>query len=142
MNEGYTVIADRYAYSGVVYTAAKGYNIDWCKQPDIGLPRPDLIILLDLPTEISMSRGEFGSERYEQLNMQSSVRLGYRMLMECEPEEICGTRKIWKLIDATRSKEEIEIEVLNAAIEVQSLVLHDSIDELWIDSLNISSYCV
>ena len=30
----------RYAYSGVAFSAAKpGLSLNWCKQPDVGLPR-------------------------------------------------------------------------------------------------------
>jgi len=32
---------DRYAFSGVAFSAAKdGLSLEWCKQPDRGLPRP------------------------------------------------------------------------------------------------------
>jgi thymidylate kinase len=38
---GCHVIVDRYAFSGVAFSAAKdGLSLEWCKQPDSGLPRP------------------------------------------------------------------------------------------------------
>ena len=42
----------RYAYSGVAYTAAKrvpGRDLQWCMQPDAGLPRPDILFYLRVP---------------------------------------------------------------------------------------------
>jgi len=40
---GTNIIIDRYAYSGVAFSAAKpGLSLDWCKQPDVGLPRSTL----------------------------------------------------------------------------------------------------
>lgn len=37
LNSGKTVIVDRYAFSGVAFTAAKpGFTMEWCRQPDIG----------------------------------------------------------------------------------------------------------
>eukprot|EP00960_Hanusia_phi_P066411 766393-Hanusia_phi.AAC.12 len=46
---GETLIVDRYAYSGVAFSAAKGtLNMEWCKGPDRGLPAPDCVIYLDV----------------------------------------------------------------------------------------------
>lgn len=44
-------ICDRYAYSGVAFSSAKGLDVNWCKSCDIGLPAPDCIIYLDIPVE-------------------------------------------------------------------------------------------
>jgi dTMP kinase len=43
---GKSVIIDRYAYSGVAYTSAKGLDFEWCKEGDRGLPAPDKVIFL------------------------------------------------------------------------------------------------
>ena len=44
LKSGTTVVCDRYAFSGVAYTAAKEVKtIDWCKAPDRGLPSPDKV---------------------------------------------------------------------------------------------------
>jgi dTMP kinase len=48
---------DRYAYSGVAFTAAKGFDVEWCKCPDKGLPAPDLVIYLKMAVEDTMKRG-------------------------------------------------------------------------------------
>ena len=53
---GTTLICDRYAYSGVAFSSAKGIDLDWCKAPDIGLPAPDAIIFLDLTVEEAATR--------------------------------------------------------------------------------------
>ena len=34
LNSGTHIICDRYAYSGVAYSNAKGLNFDWCKKSD------------------------------------------------------------------------------------------------------------
>ena len=40
---------DRYAFSGVVFTSAKpGFDLDWSKQCDVGLPGPDLLIHMEI----------------------------------------------------------------------------------------------
>ncbi|KAM3584239.1 Thymidylate kinase [Umbelopsis sp. WA50703] len=70
---GTTLVVDRYAYSGVAFTAAKGLDISWCKNPDIGLLTPDLVLFLDLPIESAEKRGGFGEERYEKRDMQIKI---------------------------------------------------------------------
>ncbi|KAF2025502.1 P-loop containing nucleoside triphosphate hydrolase protein, partial [Setomelanomma holmii] len=63
---GRTVVIDRYYYSGCVYSAAKqdpSMSLEWCRQPDVGLPRPDLCIFLDISAEDAAKRGGYGSEK-------------------------------------------------------------------------------
>lgn len=63
LKRGTTIICDRYSYSGVAFSAAKGLNLDWCRSPEAGLTKPDLVFLLTLPIEVIMLRGGFGNER-------------------------------------------------------------------------------
>ena len=60
LKAGTTLIVDRYAYSGVAFTAAKGIvglDLDWCKAPDIGLPAPDCTFFLNMPVDEAANRG-------------------------------------------------------------------------------------
>ena len=43
LESGQHVIVDRYAFSGVAFTASKGLPFEWCRQPDRGLPKPGMI---------------------------------------------------------------------------------------------------
>lgn len=49
--EGTHLVCDRYAYSGVAYSGAKGLDLNWCKAGDKGLPAPDCIFYLDIPVD-------------------------------------------------------------------------------------------
>ena len=49
LEKGINIVCDRYAYSGVAFSAAKGIPVDWCKRCDAGLPKPDIIIYLRAP---------------------------------------------------------------------------------------------
>jgi dTMP kinase len=74
---GTTVIADRYAFSGVAFTAAKGVaglDVAWAAAPDAGLPSPDVVLYLDLPPAVAAARGGFGEERYEEPALLAAVR--------------------------------------------------------------------
>ena len=60
LEEGKTVICDRYAYSGVAFTSAKpslSDDLSWCQACDVGLPAPDAVIFLDLSQDEAEQRG-------------------------------------------------------------------------------------
>lgn len=103
INEGKTVIVDRYVYSGMVFSRAKGLGRDWCCAPDEGLPAPDLVIYLDLSSEEAKKRGGYGQERYEQTEFQDKVRRFYDRLSIASP--------LWKTLDASRPKDQLHEEI-------------------------------
>lgn len=73
---GTTLVVDRYAFSGVAYSAAKGVpgmDVEWCRNPDIGLPAPDLVVYLRVSNVVAAARAGFGEERYEKAEFQDKV---------------------------------------------------------------------
>lgn len=60
----------------------KGLDLEWCKQPDSGLPKPDLVLLLNLTPEAQRARGGFGAERYEKDEIQRKVIEIYKTLQD------------------------------------------------------------
>ena len=71
------MLCDRYYYSGIVYSAAKqnpSLTLSWARAPEVGLPRPDLVLFLDLSEEMAKLRGGWGGELYEKAEMQRRVR--------------------------------------------------------------------
>jgi dTMP kinase len=74
LKQGKTLVVDRYAFSGVAFSSAKGLDLEWCRNPDIGLLSPDLILFLDLNIDEAEKRGGFGQERYEKRDLQIKVR--------------------------------------------------------------------
>jgi dTMP kinase len=113
LTAGTTLVVDRYAYSGVAFTAAKavpGFGIDWCKAPDGGLPAPDAVFFLNLTAEAAAARGGFGEERYERPAFQEAVLKQFEALKGPE----------WKVVDASRGIDEIQGELREAAAELVS----------------------
>lgn len=83
LTRGTTVVIDRYSYSGIAYSSAKrGLSIEWCREPEKGLPKPDLVIYLELPKEEQYKRPGFGDERFETQELQELVRHQYEKLMD------------------------------------------------------------
>ncbi|OSS46916.1 hypothetical protein B5807_08818 [Epicoccum nigrum] len=105
IEEGTTVIIDRYYYSGIVYSAAKqtpSMTLEWCRHPDVGLPRPDMVLFLHISPEDAAKRGGFGTERYEKKAMQDRVRgLFEEVRVKKEGEDFV-------VVDAGGSVEEVQ----------------------------------
>jgi len=100
LDAGTTVICDRYAFSGIAFSAskldAKGeplLSYEWCKNPEIGLPCPDLVLFFDITPEKARERGGYGGERYEKEDMQRRVRQIFVKI----GAELEGR---WKVVDA------------------------------------------
>lgn len=111
---GITVIVDRYSYSGVVYTAAKGnpnLSLEWAWQPEIGLPRPDLCLFLRISPEEAAKRGGFGVERYENEPMQNRVRALFQDLFERQRSDDIH------IIDAGGSFDQVSRDILKIATD-------------------------
>ena len=127
LQAGYTVVVDRYAFSGAVYSAAKDnphLSLEWCWNPDIGLPRPDLVLFLDISPEDAAKRGGYGEERYERQDMQDKVRALFKRLFAQLPslsvkvmdagqplQEVAD--QIWQayedLVKAESSKQDLQV---------------------------------
>ncbi|GIL42651.1 hypothetical protein Vafri_597 [Volvox africanus] len=71
---GTTLVLDRYSYSGVAYTAAKGVqhlSMEYCKSLEVLLPAADLVVHMTMTPESMAARGGYGQERYEKVEFQS-----------------------------------------------------------------------
>ncbi|KAF2483527.1 thymidylate kinase-domain-containing protein [Neohortaea acidophila] len=120
INAGATVIVDRYYYSGCVYSAAKhipSMDLEWCRSPDVGLPRPDVCIFLDISAEEQAKRGGFGEERYEKRELQDRVRECYHEMRK-HPDEHADM----VIVDAGRGMEEVEQEIAEVVRRVRKNV--------------------
>lgn len=101
---GETVVADRYAFSGVAYSAANGLDEAWCRAADAGLPAPDLVVYLQLGVERIAERGGFGAERYENVAMQRKVAEQFRALQSTT----------WQVVDADADEDTVFARVMCA----------------------------
>lgn len=116
LEAGTTVVCDRYYYSGMIYSAAKcnpQLTLPWARAPEVGLPRPDLVVFLDLSEEAARERGGYGEERYETQEMQGRVKELFWGLkkgtVEVDGKEVRFGEESEDLVvvDAGRSVEEV-----------------------------------
>lgn len=98
------LIMNRYYHSNLVYGLANGMNQKWLESLDEGLPKADLVILLDVTQKESFRRQKTHRDKFEKneefLNKISKI---YR---------ITAKKKHWKIIDASKSKEEVHLEIM------------------------------
>jgi dTMP kinase len=111
LNEGFTVITDRYYLSSYAYHSVH-VDMDWVIQlnaQSAALLRPDLNIYIEMEPQISMNRltaGRTHIEMYETLDNLVKVRDQYEIAMELVKNE----EKIAR-IDGNRSPEIIAVEI-------------------------------
>ncbi|KAI5281379.1 thymidylate kinase [Manis pentadactyla] len=125
LSQGVTLVVDRYAFSGVAFTSAKeNFSLDWCKQPDVGLPKPDLVVFLQLQLVEAAARGEFGRERYENRTFQERALQRFHQLM--------GDPSLnWKVVDASRSVEDVHEEICTLSEDTIHAASQRPLGELW-----------
>lgn len=74
---GTTILCDRYYHSGIVYSVAKQnatLGLAWAQAPERGLPRPDMVLFLDLDEEQARARGGWGGETYDRAPLQRRIK--------------------------------------------------------------------
>jgi len=121
LSAGKTVVCDRYYDATVVYQGfARGINIDLIHELHKSILKdlkPDITILLDLPSEIGLSRAwkqiESGDRagletRFEEetLAFHEKVRSGYLELARLEPER-------FRVVDASKNENQVRAEITN-----------------------------
>jgi dTMP kinase len=57
-------------------------DMEWCKNAETGLPKPDVVFFLSLSPEALSKRGGFGTERYEVAEIQKEVRNNFLKLAD------------------------------------------------------------
>ncbi|KAF1330975.1 Thymidylate kinase, partial [Globisporangium splendens] len=116
---GVNIVMDRYSYSGVAFSAAKpGLSLEWCWQPEVGLPRPDAVVFLDIPVTKASARADFGQERYETTAFQEKVYANFKAIIAAT------TTPKWHVLDATETIEQVHAKVV--AIAQQCISDHAS----------------
>ncbi|OLL26346.1 Thymidylate kinase [Neolecta irregularis DAH-3] len=93
-------------------THNKGLDFSWCRNPDVGLPRPDAVIFLDISEEVACTRAGYGKERYEEKEMQHCVRHVFNKLKEIPKE-----KDDWRVLDASESLEDVQEAIMKIVLE-------------------------
>lgn len=122
---GTTMVVDRYSYSGVAYSSAKAtVPLEWCLATERGLPKPDLVIYLELPAEAQVGRSGYGEERFETTEFQERARRQYQHVMN-------KSQEIWLKIDVeNKSPDQILGEIIVPVKRCLDSCANKSLDKL------------
>ncbi|ELP92632.1 thymidylate kinase, putative [Entamoeba invadens IP1] len=105
INEGVTVVCDRYAFSGIVYSIANGLDPEWCKIPDSGLPKPDIVCFLELSLdEADRRRKSLVADRYENVEFQKKVKSEFEKMKN---------ELLWTSVDANQNRKKVVEDICN-----------------------------
>jgi dTMP kinase len=98
------LIMNRYYHSNLIYGIANGMKQKWLENLDAGLPKADLVILLDVTQKESFRRQKTNRDKFEKneefLRKISDI---YRATAK---------KRHWKIIDASKPKEEVHAEII------------------------------
>ena len=98
------VIMNRYAESNLVYGLTNGLKLSWREGLDAGLPKSDLVIVLDVPQNESFKRKRQNRDKFEKnAKFSQTISRTYRKLAK---------KKRWKIIDATQSKDDVHQDIM------------------------------
>ncbi|MBA4436979.1 MAG: dTMP kinase [Nitrosopumilus sp.] len=98
------LIMNRYYHSNLVYGLANGMKEKWLDNLDAGLPKADLVILLDVTQKESFNRQKTNRDKFEK-NEEFLKKIS-------KIYKTVAKKKRWKIIDATKSKQEVHEEIM------------------------------
>ncbi|KAI1708388.1 thymidylate kinase domain-containing protein [Ditylenchus destructor] len=119
LKEGTTLIVDRYSFSGVTYSMAKDLDKNWVCQPEVGLPRPDLVLFFDVDPDETSSRDGFGDEVMETSEFQKKVYANVQQIFN---------DRYWRKINAGDTIENVHANVVAEVNKVLASVGNSKVE--------------
>jgi dTMP kinase len=104
VSKGTIVIMNRYYQSNLVYGISKGLKLDWLLSLDKGLPKADLVIVIDIRPKTLTSRSKNVVDTFEKdLELIRRVKKNYRIL---------ANKFSWRTVEGEKSVDEVHGQVL------------------------------
>ncbi|XP_011312590.1 thymidylate kinase [Fopius arisanus] len=122
LENGTTLVVDRYAASGAAYAAVSTKrSLSWCMHPDRGLPAPDFVGFLAIDDEVLTTRGGWANERFEKQEFQRKVADNFLKLKD----------DTWRIIQGNQEVEDVHKVLLDEALKIIKNVKDQPIKELY-----------
>jgi dTMP kinase len=104
VSKGTTVIMNRYYQSNLVYGISKGLKLDWLLSLDKGMPKADVVIVIDIRPMTLASRSKNVVDTFEKdLELIRRVKKNYRIL---------ANKFNWRTVEGEKSVDEVHGQVL------------------------------
>jgi len=112
--KGTTVIMNRYYQSNLVYGISKGLKLNWLLALDEGLPKADLVVVIDIRinTLVRRSRNDTTDTFEQDLDLIRKVRRNYKMLAK---------KFSWNIIDGEDSVNIVNVQVLELVRKIMKI---------------------
>jgi dTMP kinase len=103
LQNGTIIIMDRYYQSNIVYGLSNGLDLNWLINLDRGLPKEDIIIILEIDPETSYKRITYNRDLFEKnLEFLLNVKQNYQKLSQVYK---------WRIINGEESIEKIHMKI-------------------------------
>jgi len=103
LQNGTIIIMDRYYQSNIVYGLSNGLDLNWLINLDKGLPKEDIIIILEIDPETSYKRITYNRDIFEKnLEFLLNVKQNYQKLSQVYK---------WRIINGEESIEKIHMKI-------------------------------
>ena len=113
LDDGTVILMDRYYYSSMAYQVAGGIDVEEIREKHAFAPKPDIVLIFDLPVSIALERvkGHSDADEFEKEEHLEKVRVAY-LDLENDP--------LVRIVDATRTPEGIFGDVWRLVSEVRN----------------------
>lgn len=123
-DRGSVILCDRYATSNMVYQMGKSPRKEWDRYLEwvedfeygkLGLPRPDLVLYLDMPVEVSQKlllqryHGDSGKKDIHESHLEFLRSCG-----ECA--RYAGEKLHWKVVPCSRDEQPLPVEEIHKSV--------------------------
>ena len=113
LDDGTVVLMDRYYYSSMAYQVAGGIDVNVIRERHAFAPKPDIVLIFDLPVTVALERvrGHSEADEFEKEDHLEKVREAY-LNLRSDP--------LVRIVDSARVPEEIFEEVWKLVSEVRN----------------------
>ena len=103
------LIMNRYYQSNLVYGLANGMQKKWLENLDSGLPKADLVILLDVSQKESFQRKKSNRDKFEKNKefLQKISRI----------YKTTAKKKNWKIVNALQTKDKVHQDIMKIFVK-------------------------
>ena len=108
LSKNYVLIMNRYYQSNLVYGVTNGLELEWLSNLDAGLPKEDLVIVLDVEPKESFNRKKIQRDKFEK-NKEFAQKIvhTYRTLAK---------ELGWEIVNASQTKSQVHKNVMEIVL--------------------------
>jgi len=108
LSKNYILIMNRYYQSNLVYGKANGQDLKWLLNLDAGLPKENIVILLDVKSKDSFTRKKTRRDKFEKdKEFAQKIIHTYRTLAK---------KFGWKIVNASQTHEQVHKAIKEIAL--------------------------